>query len=48
MKQIGPLKDLEESEILLVRIFLLGLEKIKLASLKDVPGLGLELEKLEF
>ena len=45
MMQIGPLKDLEESEILLVIILLLGLQKIKLASLEDVPGL--ELEKLE-
>ena len=45
MKQSWSLKDLEESEILLVKTLLLGLQKIKLVSLKDVPEL--ELEKLE-
>ena len=43
--KVGPLKYLEESGILLVRVLLLGLEKIKLVSLRDV--LDLELEKLE-
>ena len=43
--KVGPLKYLEESGILLVRALLLGLEKIKLVSLRDV--LDLELEKLE-
>ena len=45
MKQSWSLKYLEESGILLVRALLLGLEKIKLVSLRDV--LDLELEKLE-
>ena len=46
MKQSWAFEDLEEeSEILPVRALLLGLKKIKLVSLKDVPAL--ELEKLE-
>lgn len=39
------MKYLEESGILLVRALLLGLEKIKLVSLRDV--LDLKLEKIE-
>ena len=43
--KVGTLKDLKESEMLLARTLLLGLENIRFVSLKDVPEL--ELGKLE-
>ena len=39
MNKVGLLKDLEESDILLVTTLLLGIETFKLVSLRDVLDL---------